>query len=266
MAARTRVLQLAITVVNLSIIALAFTSVWPFPHGDFKVHLPSASEVEWSYADGLVHISAPYSIDNGWIYDVDNLTIQYSVTNNSMKVLAGDTFSLGSIPAGTVTPGSLDFTVDILGLYNAGAQWMVFHDDFLNFRISVSCLYTMKLIKFDASYHAGIEWDALIRSWAIERPSSLPVLGSPYPIHYWLNTSNMLAGLPTAQVNISLYGDGLLLGWGATSVELGGDRQGSLNLQISPQFFATIHTTYSFAYSIHVLDFTISDTWSYGGG
>lgn len=264
MAARTRVLQLAITVVNLSIIALAFTSVWPFPHGDFRVHLPSASEIRWSYSDGLVHVSAPYSIDNGWIYDVDNLTIHYRVTNSSGRELAGNTFNLGSVPAGSVTPGSLDFAVDILGQYNAGAQWMVFHDDILNFQIDVSCLYTMRLIKFDASYYTSIIWDALIRSWAIERPSALPT-GSQYPIHYWLNTSDMLAGLPPAQLNVSLFGDGELLGWGATSVELGGDRQGSVNLEITPQFFATVHTSYSLGYSIRVLDFPLSGSWSYGG-
>lgn len=263
MAVRTRVLQLAIALVNLSLIALAFTSVWPFPHGDFKVHLPQAKDITWSYENGLVNVSAPYSIDNGWIYDVDNLVISYSVTNNTRYQLAGDTLDLGKIPKNSIVPGVLQFSFDLLGFYNNGTQWMIFHDDIINFDIHVSCYYTMKLVKFDASYTTGVTWDALIRSWAVERPTSLPVPGTTYPINYWLNTSDLLNNLPPATVNISFSRDGNLLGWGTSTIRLGGDRQGTVNVNILPLVDTTIQGNYTFAYEIKVLEYPLTGSWTY---
>jgi len=265
MAARTRVLQLAIVLVNLSLIALAFTSIWPFPHGDFKVHLPQAKDVTWSYENGLVEVSAPYSIDNGGFYDVEDFVISYSVTNNTRYQLAGDTFDLGKIPKGSIAPGSLDFTFDLLGFYRNGTQWMVFNDDILNFDIHVSCYYTMRLVKFDASYSTGVTWDALIRSWAIERPSSLPTPGAPYPINYWLNTSDLLNGLPPASLNVSFSRDSELLGWGASEIQLGGDRTGIVNVNILPGFDPTILGNYTFAYEINVMQYPLTGSWTPGG-
>jgi hypothetical protein len=268
MAARTRVLQLAIALVNLSLIALAFTSIWPFPHGDFKVHLPQAKDVTWSYENGLVHVSAPYTIDNGWIYDVDNLVISYSVTNNTRYQLAGDTLDLGKIPKGSIVPGALDFTFDLLGFYRNGTRWMVFNDDILNFDIHVSCYYTMRLVKFDASYSTGVTWDALIRSWAVERPSlsSLLAHGSPYPVNYWLNTSDLLNGLPPAQINVSFSRDGELLGWGLSDIQLGGDRTGIVNVNILPGANLTIPGNYTLAYEIRVMEYPLTGSWTIPGG
>jgi hypothetical protein len=263
MAARTRVLQLAIALVNLSLIALAFTSIWPFPHGDFKVHLPQAKDVTWSYENGLVHVSAPYTIDNGWIYDVDDLVISYSVTNNTRHQLAGDTFDLGKIPKGSIAPGALDFTFDLLGFYRNGTQWMVFNDDILNFDIHVSCYYTMRLVKFDASYTTGVTWDALIRSWAIERPSSLPTPGSPYPINYWLNTSVLLNGLQPAHLNITLSRASELLGSGTSDIQLGGDRQGTVNVNILPGVSVLPGDNLTFAYEIDVMQYPLTGGWNY---
>ena len=244
-------------------IALAFTSIWPFPHGDFKVHLPQAKDVTWSYENGLVHVSAPYSIDNGGFYDVDNLVISYSVTNNTRYQLAGDTFDLGKIPKGSIVPGSLDFTFDLLGFYRNGTQWMIFNDDILNFDIHVSCYYTMKLVKFDASYSTGVTWDALIRSWAvIPRPFNI-TSPSPYLIDYWLNTSDLLNGLPPAHLNVSFSRNGTLLGWGVSDIQLGGNQKGIVNMNILPGVSVLPGDTYTFAYEIKVMEYPLTDSWNY---
>ncbi len=262
MAARTRILQLAVAVVNLSIVALAFTSIWPFPSGEFQMHLPKANDVKWSYENGLVHVIAPYSVHNGGVYDVDGLAVSYSVTNDSGHMLSAKTFNIGTIPKGSTHASSLDFTFDLLALYNGGAQWMVFHDDVLNFEIHVSCYYTMKLVKFGASYNADVAWNALIRSWSIEKPSSLPAASTPYNAHYWLNTSDLLAGLPPAQVNVSLFGGGHLLGYGTSEVQLGGDHTGIVAMTVLPSFFSSVYGNYTFSYKIMVLDFLLTGSWS----
>jgi len=262
MAVRTRVLQLAIAVVNLSLIGLAFTSIWPFPHGDFKVHLPTAKDVTWTYENGLVVVSAPYTVDNGGYYDVDNLTIRYSVTNNSHYQLAGDTIHISKISKGSSYRGSLSFSFNLLGFYENGTQWMIFNDDIVNFDIHVSCYYTMKLVKFEASYVAGKTWDALIKSWDVHLvPPAVPTA-----VEYWLNTSSLLAGLPPAHLNMSITRDGVLLGSESLGIQLGGDYHDNVSLSTIPSFNPTIPGNYTLTIQPSVLQYpltTYSWSWTY---
>jgi len=239
MAARKSLLQLAIAAVNIVIAALVFTSVWPFPSGEIGIHLPSAHDVSWTYSDGLVHVVAPFSIDNGWIYDISDLTVTYSVTNGSNSELAGQTYVVGDIPAGRVTSSEIDFEFDLLANYASGMDWMVFHEDMLYFFIQVSCWYTMKLIQFEASYQVSVPWDALVQGYGIS--SYTYALGPPLSatIGYWLNTSQLLSGLPPADVTLSYYGDGTLMGQSQTTIQLGGSYTGTIEMDIAPVIAST---------------------------
>lgn len=265
MAARTRLLQLAIAAVNLIVAGLVFTSIWPFPSGDFNVHLPSASEIHWTYADGTVRVTAPFTIDNGWIYDVDDLAINYLVTNGTGSTLATNTFKVGAIPAGRITSSQLDFTFDLLSLYSSGIDWMVFHDDMLYFRLEATCWYTMKLIHFDAAYEVSVPWDALIQGYGVSQvnyPTTLPPLGTPISasVTYWLYTSDLLSSLPAAQVTLSYYGDTVLLGQIQTTVQLGGNHTGvvamDVNVTLAP------YSSYSVLLQIQFGGFTISQRYA----
>jgi len=207
MAVRTRFLQIGIAIVNVAIVALVFTSVWPFPSGEFKVDLPSTNDITWSYsrADGCIHVVAPFSIDNGWIYDVDDLAISYMVTNMSNVVLAQDVIRFDSIPAGRVTDSRMDFAFNITDFYNDGGLGMVFADDSLHFEIDVSCLYTMKLIKFEASYFADVPWDALIQEYDV---TDVSFTGSQVVVDYFVTTSSMLRSLGNVPMTLMVYSDG----------------------------------------------------------
>jgi hypothetical protein len=266
MAARIRFLQLAIAVVNLSIVVLAFTSIWPFPSGDFKVDLPSASEVTWTYADGVVQVHAPYTIDNGGFYDVSQLTLSYLVTNYSHHEIMKKTINIGDIPAGTVKSSSLDFDFDLIGLYNGGAQWMVFNDDLLNFHVDVSCYYTMKLVKFDASYQVSVPWDALIRGYGISNHTIVPpaAIGDPMSVSvdYWLNTADLLRGLPSAQVSVRYVGDATQLGTVQTTVQLGGNHTQTVTMTIDAASYMTLYSSYSLELLIQVAGFTLTQSVS----
>ncbi len=234
MAARTRMLQLAVAAVNLTIVALVFTSIWPFPSGDFSVDLPSATEIDWAYADGVVTITAPYTIDNGWIYDVDDLAIAYSVTNGTHSELAGDVIVIGSIPAGDVRSSELVFEFDLLGQYNAGIDWMVFHEDMLFFHLEVTCRYTMKMIQFDATYQVSVPWDALVQGYGVSSFSYSYGPPASLTVGYWLNTSSLLSGLPPAEVTLSYFGDDALMGQTTTTIQLGGAHGGAIAMDITP--------------------------------
>jgi len=260
MAARTRFIQLSIAIVNILIAALVFTSVWPFPSGDFKVDLPSANDITWTYEDGIVHIIAPFTIDNRWIYDVDDLSIYYRVTNYSEYEIVEQRMPLGSIPAGQVTESALDFNFDLLELYESGAVSMVFNDDLLTFYVEVSCMYTAKLIKFFASYQVSVPWEALIESYGVldaRYPSTIPLPGDPISVDvdYWLHTSSLLRDVPAADVTIRYYGNETLLGTVATTIALGGNYSDTIQIDVTPAFYSD----YYIELVIEVADFELRE-------
>ena len=253
MAARTRLLQMAIAAVNIAIVALAFTSIWPFPHGDFKVDLPSASEVTWSYSDGIVHVTAPYSIDNGGFYDVSDLSLHYAVTNYSGFQLADQTIPIGDIPAGQINSSSIDFQFDLLRMYNQGAFGMVFSDDLLKFAVDVSCQYTMKLVKFEASYQVSVPWDALIQGWGVTSISYSSTMPLSAEVTYWLQTSDLLSGLPPAQVTAKFFGNSTMLGQAQGTIQLGANYSDTVTLSVTPAYY----TNYSVELAVDVAGFSL---------
>jgi len=239
MAARTRLLQLAIAVVNIVIAALVFTSIWPFPSGDVKVDLPSASEVQWTYDNGVVHVTAPFSISNGGFWDIDELTVRYEVTNYSHDPIVSDVIQIGTIKVGDLVSSYLDFEFDLLELYDQGATWMIFNDDMLNFFVEVSCGYTMRMVKFDATYQVSVPWDALVQSYGVldytyARTGSLPTDPISVSIQYWLSTSDLLSSLPAAQVSLVFRGNSTTLSQTQTTIQLGGNHSGAISMNFVP--------------------------------
>jgi len=239
MAARTRLLQLAVAVVNIVIAALVFTSIWPFPSGDVKIDLPSANEVQWTYSDGVVHVTAPFSINNGGFWDIEDLTVRYEVTNYSQESIVDQTIPIGTIGVGDYVSSYLDFEFDLLELYSRGVTWMVFNDDMLNFYIEVSCGYTMKMVKFGADYQVSVPWDALVQSYGIldytyTSTGTLPTDPVSVSIEYWLTTSDMLSSLPAAQVDLAFRGNSTTLAQTQTTVQLGGNHSGTISMDFVP--------------------------------
>lgn len=237
MAARNRVLQIGVAVVNIAIVALAFSSIWPFPSGDFKINLPSANDVTWSYSNGVVDVAAPFSVDNGGWYDVQDLVISYEVRNHSLHILTSDELDIGILPAGRITSGWLNVSFDLVGFYDAQETWMIFNDDQLYFDVHVSCFYTMKLIEFDASYNTIVIWTALIEDWGITAPTT--VGPSSMSVGFWLRTSNLLEGLPPAQVTLQLMGGSTIISQATTGVALGGNHTGTATFTGIPLDYLT---------------------------
>jgi len=256
MAFKIRLLQLSITLVYIAIVALVFTSIWPFPSGQFKIDLPSAHEVTWTYADGIVRVTAPYSVNNGGFYDVQDLKIAYSVTNYTDYALAESEIVVGTLPAGQVTSSSIVFEFDLGQLYADGVTDMVFNDDAINFFIEVSCFYTMRLIKFDASYEVSVPWEALIKSYGVSQVSPWPPTGTSVSIDYWLETSSLLAPLSPASISVQIYGDSTLLDETTQAIMLGGNYTGTVSLD--PPLLP-VYSTYRLVYTLSLAGFTIQD-------
>lgn len=256
MAASIRGVQATIAAVNVLIFALVFTSVWPFPSGDFNVDLPSPGEVTWEYADGVVTVSAPYSIDNGGFYDVDDLMISYEVSNyTGAEVHSGDV-DIGSLPAGEVTSDSIDFTFPILEMYESGVTWMVFNDDFLDFSVDVSCYYTMKLLHFRAEYRVSIPWEALIQDVAVD---DVMVSGMQLLVDYHFVTSGILDG--STVMNVDLYNGTALVAHESEVVPLGRYYSGTLAFDLP-----LTGVPDRLVLSIQVYEFSLSETVAFDPG
>lgn len=260
MAARTRLLQLAIAVVNIVIAVLVFTSIWPFPSGDVKVDLPYANEIMWTYSDGVVHVTAPFSIDNGGFWDIDELTVRYEVTNYSHEIIADDTVVIGTIKAGQLVSSQLDFEFDLLELYNQGITQMVFNDDMLNFFLEVTCGYTMKMVKFDATYRVSVPWEALIQDYGLRDDPQFS-LGPPITltVNYSLTTSDLLSAMPPAQVTVSYFADSSLMGQGSTQIQLGGASEGTVAMSLTPQ----LASSYTIVVEVTLADMAFTERIPY---
>ena len=228
MAVHTRALRASIALIHVLIFALAFASLYPFPSGDINVDLPSPNDIDWEYGGGIVSVTAPFSIQNGGFFDIQDLTIEYEVTNYTLTSIAGDSHELGTVAAGTVYTGALEFTFDILELYNRGIDWMVFNDDLLNFRIEVSCGYTMGLVKFDAEYRVSVPWDALIQDMDVD---DYRLSGTELEVDYHVTTSSILSG--TATLRATLYGNGTVIDEQTSTIALGHRSEGTLVFDIS---------------------------------
>ncbi len=229
MVARVRVIQVAIAVVNLLIFALAFTSIWPFPSGDFKLNLPDSDDVEWSFDDGTVYVSAPYSIDNGGFYDVSELRISYEVTNYSSALIHSGLIDIGTIPAGAVTSDSIEFSFPLQDFDEAGVLWLVLNDDFLNFALEVSCYYTMELVHFYAEYQVSVPWDALIQDIGLDE---VVFDDAHLQVGYHVFTSSILDGSATATITATLFNGSTSIAQDTDSVVLGSTHSGTFSFDL----------------------------------
>ncbi|UCE80963.1 MAG: hypothetical protein JSV94_00530 [Methanobacteriota archaeon] len=230
MASRTRALGVSVAAVNVVIFILAFTSIYPFPAGDFKIDLPTASEVVWTYDSGEVTVTAPFTIDNGGYYSVADLLIEYRVSNYTGLAIAEDMLEIGTMKAGTVTSGEIVFAFDLADMYARGLTWMIFNDDLLEFVVEVSCYYTMKLVKFDAVYSVSIPWDALIQSVRVGDPWIDPMDPQTIVVDYNLVTSDILQGSTT--VHAELFDDGVIVSESDETVSLGRSVTGTLEFSV----------------------------------
>lgn len=256
MAVSIRAVQAAIAVVNILIFVLVFTSVWPFPSGDFSVDLPDPGDVEWEYDDGVVTVSAPYSIDNGGFYDVADLVISYDVRNYTNAPVHSGEIDIGTLPAGEVTSDTIDFTFPLLELYDSGDTWMVFNDDFLNFEVEVSCYYTMKLVHFYAEYSVSVPWDALIQEAAIDDVASVD---GQLLVDYHVVTSDILGG--AAYVTASLYNGTDLVANESGTVALGGSHAGTLAFDLPLSAIPD-----RMVLTVQAYEFTVTETVAFDAG
>lgn len=191
-----RMIRIIISLANIVVAAIIVTSIWPFVTGDFSVDLPNQSEVDWSYSNGIATISAPVSIHNGGFYDIEDVKIFITVTNSTEFEIINSTDDWGIIRASSNFHETVEFSIDLGKMLSSGSAWMIFHPDFFDVHLLITCKYTWKLIGFSADYAIPINWDGLIRDIGFGTPtldnSTLGHLRVIQPYYIW--TNSLLAG------------------------------------------------------------------------
>lgn len=215
-------MRILVSIANIAVAAIVVLSIWPFVTGEFGVDLPTANEVSWTYSNGNLTLAAPIRINNGGFYDVNDVVVYASARNQTGYEIFNSTSDWGTIPAGSIVPERLSFTLDLPKLLRDRSDWMIFHPDTFDVHVTISAKYTLRLVLFTADYQVPIPWDGLIQAMGFGTPSlvnSSGIYGVQVP--YYIQTSELLHGL-SGEFSISLRnGTGTTISTVAQGVTLG---------------------------------------------
>jgi len=229
-------LRIFIVLFNIAVAALVLTSIWPFAMGQFQIDLPDDDDVEWFYEDGIVTMVAPIRITNGGLYAVRDVNVTVTVTNSSDFVIVNSTEYWGTIKAGSDISRSITLSIDVNQLIESEAYWMIFNPDYLDVEIFLKCKYTLKLVKFRATYQITMPWDGLIRDMGFGSPQIVNASGNyslRVPFYVW--TNELLSG--RGSFSATAYNDTSVTSISSSSanINLGENYSGVLEFQVAPE-------------------------------
>jgi len=191
-----RILRISISMINIAIMFMIILAAWPFITGDFGVDIPTQNDVDWSYSDGNITVSAPIGIRNGGFYDINDVVVKMSVENETHYSIVDSTNNWGTISAGSHVTRSVVFSVDLKKLLADGSTYMIFHPDSFVVDVEISAKYMLGLIIFTADYQVVYPWEGLILGMGFGTPSLYNHTGTyGVQVPYYLNTNHLLAGL-----------------------------------------------------------------------
>lgn len=230
-----RILRISVSMINIAIIIMIILAAWPFVTGNFGVDVPSQSDVNWSYSDGNITVSAPIGIRNGGFYDINDVNVRMSVENETHYSIVNSTNNWGTISAGSHVSRSVVFTVDLKKLLADGSTYMIFHPDSFVVDVEITAKYMLGLIVFTADYQVVYPWEGLILGMGFGTPSLYNHTGTyGIQVPYYLNTNHLLAGLG-GDFAVSLKnGTGTDLANTSHHVSLGLNYSSMFNLSTNP--------------------------------
>lgn len=175
--------------------ALAIYSVM----SGITVQLPSQSDVNrFLEGNDLVLLATGKVINNGY-YEVEDVNVDASLWNATGDPLVSSHMHYDKIPKGTTNVEFiLRFNISIL----AEHARMIFEDEMLTVKVSVTAEYLYKLIEFSAEYSYEDKWDQLIGTIFVDQWNITS--------HYW--GDNMALRIPYTLYNCSYLLNGLQAG------------------------------------------------------
>jgi hypothetical protein len=209
---------------------------------ELTVELPGQSDVQW-YLDGndVVFMATGRVINNGF-YDVEDVNIDAWLWNATGAPIVWSHTHYDRISRGTTdVQFVLRLDVTILAEYAK----MIFEDETLKVKVSVTAKYLYSLIGFYAGYAYNEPWSALIKEVTVDQAN--------VTAHYWGNNmalevpyrvrcSSLIEGL-SAGARVKLYSSNDdLISDNSTTITLAQDTRGKFELSLDRNWTLSLVT------------------------
>jgi hypothetical protein len=228
--------RIMVSLANISIAVIVILSVLPLVSDGFSVDVPEADDILWSFSGGSLTLTAPFGVTNGGFFDINDVEIAFSVSNQSGSKMLDVVNRWGTISSGTHVTRDINLPIDLAKLVEDGFGWMMLHSDRLVVKVTVTAKYTMKTILFTADREIQLPWDGLIQSYGFGQPALVNSSGSySVQLPYYLDTADVLYGLSRSASFSLSNGTGAEISSATEQVALGKNHSSVLVLPISQQ-------------------------------
>ena len=206
------------------------------------VELPGQGDVKW-YLEGedVVFLATGRVINNGF-YEVEDVGVDAFLSNQTGNPIVRSHVHYDNIPRGTTdVEFNLRFKVAMLAEYAR----MVFEDDTLSVKVSVTAKYLYGLIGFMAGYDYKEPWSALVKEVTVDQKN----ITSRYwgnsmtlEVPYHIRCSSLIDGL-SAAARVKLYSaNGDLIADNSTAITLKIDTRGVFELSMDRNWTLSLVT------------------------
>jgi len=192
----TRLGIISVKILVLIIIAL---SILPFLTGNITVDFDTDGDTDWTYDDGVVRMTSPFTVDNQGFFDINDMVVEFALRDgNGDLIMDGQSVPM-SAPAGRETDLQLQIEFDLNDLPSDMMCDMVFNGTELEFMVGFSARYTLDLVQAGAEIVSDMEWDAMLSQMEIDEMAAYPGYdGMDYymQIPYSFQARGMVEGEP----------------------------------------------------------------------
>jgi hypothetical protein len=228
--------RIGMILVNLAIAAIIVLSVLPLVSGGLRIDLPDEDLARPTYENNIVTFSIPVDIYNGGYFDITDYRVHFRVTDGDYLV-ADHTSAPVNIITGRTNHVNIDLELDLSTVPTAELEKLVFERTTLDLEVGMAAGYTMGLTRGDVRINQSMEWEPLIRDFAVDaqgvqlQPDGTNVdLLAPYSVI----AADMVTG-NAVDLHAPLRNSTSLLGSVSHTITLQSDNQGQLSFTIGQQ-------------------------------
>jgi hypothetical protein len=224
--------RLGILAINLVIVAILLLSFVPLALNGMDVSLPDEDDVEWTFHDNVFLLSAPLEIYNGGYYDIEDLSLAFSVRDGGGDLIADSTSTPVDLIAGEENTVNLILALDLDEVDEEFVDEMIFENTTLDMRLDISAKYMMSLM--DINVHASHEFEmpALVEDYGV-RTEEISYSDGNLSIPYWISTSDMVSGTEFG-LNLTVSAEEEIA-TASDVIELNGHQEGVFLIPISEE-------------------------------
>ena len=186
-----------ILMVILQIIIVSMLIIAVYPVATQEISVTSVGEVQFDIDENYLVIEVPVNITNHGFFDINNIALNYTVTNATTFYLSHSNI-VGSVKGGTSQRLLLPVKIDLQKIYQEEQPnfYHFFHGDKMHLNITLSLQYMMNMITVKSHYSTDIIWKPPIKNYGIGQPTNISMKDGKLilTLPFYLNTQKYLKG------------------------------------------------------------------------